>query len=1597
MICASVRLMYDRWRNLTSHICITAFFFVIGHLSAQEDVSHIRIDVDYALELSFSADGSYLLIGTSDHARRYDLERRRFDLQLAFASPYWATNELAINSDGTRLVRIDYTKSEVHVIDFDSGDVLYAFPTPRKQHRSNDDTPDLTLAGDDDRLIKWKTIDQLSVAEIPSGAWTTLPSADFLAVSDSSCLTVVGDLYNVWAFHCESDPVHRRFHRLQGLSLSGDGSKLLLRELNSDYEAVLHILDSMTLTALGEAWAMPNDTYFVDNAWLGDEPIVLYESSGIAPPTLTVFNVGERIAILSLGGGEPGFDPVLSADGRWLARRHEQVVEVYPLGGASDARSGVAMVPRLVPQLWHSGVWPSRSVSGLSLSKDGRILGIAGEDGWVSLWDADSGRSFRRVRRESASLALSQDGTRMITTELYGDSGLWDVESGELLRHLPSYLFGYGDTFAAFLADDTRSLLCQWQDKCTFRDLSDDYYSSERFDDGTVWSVPSEGVSVQLFKDGNRDYNAMPLTPEEGTLSDYFYHAVSLAPDEAAVALALGARGVGWMELSANGRQRIIQLPGIGEVTAVAALDDVRVVAGLSNGNAHLVDAVKGETLHTLRTGGEISAVIRLDDSRLAIVSRGDREAEILIVSQRELSVLERLATEASAYHPVGFFLGRPPVDQLAVSADGRWLASVLQLGREDWGREARAEIWDTDAARRTATLDSRVLPTVRVEFDSDSDWLLVDSREVASLWNLNSGSIMQQFHHKDGDSLPPFRRHATLIDDAVIYISDGVSELDGLKSWSTRSGLRDIIVPDAMFGDGFGMMDGIVDVDGSRAVLADSDSLVLFYVDERDRQAVRIEHDRFTFVENIALYAAADLVLLNLGGFDVEALNASSGVSIWRRDGILYLPKGETLLLTADQHGLVDYPGVVIANGDDRLLVLDVMDGNTRFSLDSEDGSASAPVIGDDVVHGVLRLRDDYQIERLSLQDGSVIGSTNLGISSLGFAVSDQDGEIYVVADGHGQAVMWDTISGERTIFESTAVGAESVAFSPSSPDGRLMLAIAETDGTVGLWDVSKGPADLRHLAKLIAFEDGGWAVVGADGRYDASDPADLDGLNWVLPDAPTKPVPLSVFYRDYYEPGLLPRLLAGEEFPPIESISNRDRVQPQVQITDVEHAGDGHVNVTVEVRRSGAKGVDDLKLFRDGRLVELKEDLEQSAESSLDTWRVTFPDIALPTSDVEVVEFSAYAFNADGVKSDTVRESHVLPGVKPQPRRAYVVVVGVNAYENQSWDLDYAAEDARVTGEMISRYMRESEVFDEVHTVSLIAERKDKAGPVRGTAARADLLAVLDVLAGQAVAAERLGDIPCELWSVKAGSDGPSPVSCAKSLSEARPDDLVYLSFSGHGLSGKDGLFHLFLSDIGAGDQRVVNEELLDRTLDSDELADYLRRVDAGDFVMVIDACSAAASVEGGGFKPGPMGSRGLGQLAYDKAMRVLAASQAEEVALESSELRHGLLTYAMLREGLAGGAADRAPEDRWINLTEMLNYGVERVPLLYEDIRDGSFAAQGKGLTPYEPSCGNEQDGDASDCREQSVASVQRPSLFDFSRGQRDVSMPVSRSGR
>jgi uncharacterized caspase-like protein len=75
--------------------------------------------------------------------------------------------------------------------------------------------------------------------------------------------------------------------------------------------------------------------------------------------------------------------------------------------------------------------------------------------------------------------------------------------------------------------------------------------------------------------------------------------------------------------------------------------------------------------------------------------------------------------------------------------------------------------------------------------------------------------------------------------------------------------------------------------------------------------------------------------------------------------------------------------------------------------------------------------------------------------------------------------------------------------------------------------------------------------------------------------------------------------------------------------------------------------------------------------------------------------------------------------------------------------------------------------------------------------------------------------------------------------------------------------------------------------------------------------------------------MNSKGLAQLAYEKGMYILTAAQSYQAALEAAQLGHGLLTYALVEEGLKAMAADEEPKDGLLQAREWLDYATERVP--------------------------------------------------------------------
>jgi Caspase domain len=209
------------------------------------------------------------------------------------------------------------------------------------------------------------------------------------------------------------------------------------------------------------------------------------------------------------------------------------------------------------------------------------------------------------------------------------------------------------------------------------------------------------------------------------------------------------------------------------------------------------------------------------------------------------------------------------------------------------------------------------------------------------------------------------------------------------------------------------------------------------------------------------------------------------------------------------------------------------------------------------------------------------------------------------------------------------------------------------------------------------------------------------------------------------------------------------------------------------------------------------------------------------------------------------------------------------------------------------------------------------------------------------------------------------------ASALDTARPDDIVIFSYSGHGWADPQGNFYLLPTDTKWTPGSKIPD--LASLMSSDNLSVYFTAIKAAEIAIIIDACHSGASVDAGGFKPGPMGDSGLGQLAFDKGIRILAASQAADVALEDAVLRQGLLTYALAGEGITsdGGKAD-ADRDGRITLDEWLRYAVQRLPGLSEDVRVGRFGAPGTSAS---------RDFDLLDATPAARPKPQEPALFDF----------------
>lgn len=514
------------------------------------------------------------------------------------------------------------------------------------------------------------------------------------------------------------------------------------------------------------------------------------------------------------------------------------------------------------------------------------------------------------------------------------------------------------------------------------------------------------------------------------------------------------------------------------------------------------------------------------------------------------------------------------------------------------------------------------------------------------------------------------------------------------------------------------------------------------------------------------------------------------------------------------------------------------------------------------------------------------------------------------ILANARGETLLLHDMESTKKVrmLRGHAGEINTVAF---SPNGKI-LATGGSDETIRVWDLETG----EELASLVAFNKSDWLVITPDGLFDGP-PGSWNKVLWRFSPNPYDVSPIEAYFYEFYRPGLLSDILSGERPRASHDLRSKDRRAPALSIAlgrTQDNAGtlitSRSVRVQVKVKQAPADsskelpagGVRDVRLFRNGSLVKL-----WPGDISLDSEGNATLETEITAVSGENV-FTAYAFNRDNVKSIDAGLMRLGHESLYRKGTAYIIAIGISSYENAAFNLKYTVDDAREFGAELERQQTKTGQFANTKRVLL----------ANGEATKANILLALERLAGKAT-----GDLP---------KDAPSAVG---QLEAAKPEDAVFLYFSGHGTTQKERFFLIPYDLNYKGSRKIKDEDLeavLAHSISDLELETAFRDIDAGQFLFIIDACYSGQALAGE--SNGPINSTGLAQLAYEKGLYILAASQNIEEAFVSESLHHSYLTFVLVQEGLRKAAADTSPLNGQVTLREWFDYAAFRVPKLREE---------------------------------------------------------------
>jgi WD40 repeat protein len=304
------------------------------------------------------------------------------------------------------------------------------------------------------------------------------------------------------------------------------------------------------------------------------------------------------------------------------------------------------------------------------------------------------------------------------------------------------------------------------------------------------------------------------------------------------------------------------------------------------------------------------------------------------------------------------------------------------------------------------------------------------------------------------------------------------------------------------------------------------------------------------------------------------------------------------------------------------------------------------------------------------------------------------------------------------------------------------------------------------------------------------------------------------------------------------------------------------------------GGGGVKEVNIYQNDKLIINDKDVKTKGEG----------DKVTKTYEVQMVnevnEFKVVVINYQKIESREDLLTVEYKGEILMTSTLHMLAVGINKYQNEAYNLNYAQPDAKSLVAKLNE--KGKKLFKEINRIEIYDE----------DATRENIVMAFKTM-----------------------------------MTRAKPEDVFLFYYAGHGTLDEENNDEYYLVPTNITKLYGDPEQLQKKGISATELKDLLTQIKSQKQVILMDACHSGGALKSLNVRAAATDEKAIIQLARSSGVVMLASSGTKQFATEFEELKHGVFTYALV-EALEG-KADTG--DKKITVNELKFYMEERVPEL------------------------------------------------------------------